>query len=201
MSRPRLLVTGFGPFPGAPRNPTAAVVERLMRRSDIRSRVEVIGRVLPTTWAAVEALPTLLDQIDPDAVLMLGLARRATGFRVEKLARARVATAVDAEGRGGPARLSTEPAALAATAPVRAMHDAIRARGLPAKISTDAGAYLCNGAFRRALEAAAGRPAAFLHLPPTRNLAPSSRLAVTDLERGVAATIPALLAAINRRSR
>lgn len=197
---PRLLVTGFGPFPGAPRNPTEALVERIVQRADLGLRAIVVGRVLATTWAEIEAFPALLREIDPDAVLMLGLARRARTFRIERVARARVAAAVDAEGRRGKPSTASGPAALATTAPAHAIVTAIRARGLPAAVSDDAGAYLCNALYRSALAIAAGRPTVFLHLPPTRDLTPTSRFGVVDLERGVAAAIPALLAGITRRS-
>lgn len=207
MVPPRLLLTGFGPFPGAPRNPTAAVVERIAARADLRGRTEIVARVLPVTWAAIEALPALLADVEPDAVLMLGLARRARRVRVECRAHGHVlAAAVDASGRHGPRALAAEPAPpLPSTAPVRALCRAIGARGLPVEPSNDAGAYLCNAAFRRALEAAGDRPVAFLHLPPERRMVPRptaspSRFGLADLERAVAAAIPPLLAAIRRAS-
>lgn len=200
MAPPRLLLTGFGPFPGAPRNPTATLVERIAARADLARRAAIVGHVLPVTWAAIETLPALLSEVEPDAVLMLGLARRTRRVRVERRAQARVlAAAVDAAGRHGPATLATEAAMrLRATAPVEAMARAIRARGLPVDLSDDAGAYLCNAAFRRALEVAEGRPVAFLHLPPARPSLPGSRFGLVDLERAVAAAIPPLLAAIRR---
>ncbi len=203
MTLPRLLLTGFGPFPGAPRNPTAYVVERIVARADLGLRAEIVARVLPVTWAAIEALPALLGEVAPDAVLMLGLARRARSIRVECRAHAHVlAAAVDATGRHGPRALSPEPAPpLPATAPVRTLCRAIRARGLPAELSNDAGAYLCNAAFRRALEGTGGHPVAFLHLPPDRSTLPTSRFGLVDLERAVAAAIPPLLSAGRRRGR
>lgn len=197
---PRLLVTGFGPFPGAPRNPTEAVVDRLRRRADLGGRVTVIGIVLETTWAAIEAFPTLLQDVDPDAVLMLGLARRTRVVRVERTAHARCAPAVDADGRRGTPSSLSGPAPLRTTAPALSILAAIRAQGLPAEISDDAGAYLCNALYRTALEVAGGRPTAFLHLPPTRDLSPTSRYDPLDLERGVSAAIPPLLAQVTRRS-
>lgn len=202
MALPRLLLTGFGPFPGAPRNPTAIVVERIAARADLRRRAEIVARVLPVTWAAIDALPALLTETDPDAVLMLGLARRARLVRVECRARDRVlAAAVDAAGRHGPRTLAGEAAMpLRATAPIAAMVGAIRACGLPAELSNDAGAYLCNAAFRRALETVRERPVAFLHLPPDRYAAPASLFGLADLERAVAVAIPPLLAAVRRRS-
>jgi pyroglutamyl-peptidase len=200
MAGPRLLLTAFGAFPGAPRNPTATVARRIAARADVAGRAEVFARVLPVTWAAIAALPDLLAELRPDAVLMLGLARRARRIRVERRAQAGVlAAAVDAAGRRGPRRLAAVAAMpLPARAPVEALVRAVRAQGLAAERSDDAGAYLCNAAFRQALEAMGDRPVAFLHLPPDRGLVAASRFGLRDLERAVAATIPPLLAAIRR---
>ena len=48
MSRVRVLITGFGPFPGAPYNPTQPLVARLVRaaRPNISS---ACGRILASS--------------------------------------------------------------------------------------------------------------------------------------------------------
>ena len=52
---PRILVTGFGPFPGAPYNPTETLVERLLRlRRPAFENITRIGHVFPVTYAAVD---------------------------------------------------------------------------------------------------------------------------------------------------
>ena len=200
MRRPRLLLAGFGPFPGAPRNPTEVVVARLAARADLAARIEIVGRVLPVTWTAIAGFETILAETRPDAVLLLGLARRASVVRVETRARNRIlAAAVDAAGRHPPARLDGADAAFRpARAPVRAMVAAIAGLGLPATVSDDAGAYLCNALMWRALGARPMRPTAFVHLPPTREVAPRSPWRAVDLERAVAAAIGPLTAAIGR---
>ncbi|NLH82364.1 MAG: pyroglutamyl-peptidase I [Phyllobacteriaceae bacterium] len=201
MERPRLLLTGFGPFPGAPRNPTAEVIARLAERGDLARRVDLVVRVLPVTWAAIATFSELVETVAPDAVLATGLARRARTIRVERFASTRtMVAAVDAAGeRARPGALASSfPGRRVATAPVEALVAAIAALGLPVEASGDAGTYLCNGLLRRAIETAGERPVAFLHLPPTRDLAPASRFGVRDLERAVAAAIPPLVAAIRR---
>ncbi|MBV5263227.1 hypothetical protein [Pinisolibacter aquiterrae] len=200
MRRPRLLLTGFGPFPGAPRNPTEVVVARLAARADLAARIEIVGRVLPVTWDAIAGFETILVETDPDAVLLLGLARRASVVRVEARARNRILTAVvDAAGRHPHARLDGEDMPFRpARAPIRAMTAAIAALGLPAAVSGDAGAYLCNALLWRALGARPARPTAFVHLPPTREVAPRSPWRAVDLERAVAAAIGPLTATIGR---
>ncbi|NWG26882.1 MAG: pyroglutamyl-peptidase I, partial [Pseudorhodoplanes sp.] len=79
MARPRcILVTGFGPFPGAPSNPTMALVRHLARlRRPALSDVRLVGHIFPTSYAAVDReLPALIRQHCPDAVVMFGLAAR-----------------------------------------------------------------------------------------------------------------------------
>ena len=75
-----ILVTGFGPFPGAPFNPTGPLVKRLARlRRPSLADVKIVGYVFPTSYAAVDRdLPRLIARHKPDALLMFGLAPRAS---------------------------------------------------------------------------------------------------------------------------
>ena len=65
----RILVTGFGPFPGAPYNPTQPLVARLMRlRRPAFADVELSSHIFPVTYKAVDReLPELLRQHRPHA--------------------------------------------------------------------------------------------------------------------------------------
>ena len=58
----RILITGFGPFPGAPFNPTQPLVARLLRlRRPALGDVELSGHIFPVTYSAVDReLPELL---------------------------------------------------------------------------------------------------------------------------------------------
>jgi pyroglutamyl-peptidase len=174
-SRLRLLLTGFGPFPGAPRNPTAEVVARLAERGvGVRLGVDVVPHVFSTTWSALDDLASLLAEARPDVVLHLGLKRRAAAIAVEAFGRNRVSmAAVDAEGRRPrTAALDADaPPRLASSLPVRRIATRIAGLGLPVEVSADAGRYLCNGLLWRSLRLADGRPTGFLHLPPTREIA------------------------------
>ena len=49
----RILITGFGPFPGAPFNPTQPLVARLLRlRRPALDDVELSGHIFPVTYSA-----------------------------------------------------------------------------------------------------------------------------------------------------
>jgi pyroglutamyl-peptidase len=63
------------------------------------------------------------------------------------------------------------PDALLATAPVRAIAEAINAAGIPAQVSWDGGAYVSNatlyGALRYARDRGLSLPTTYLHVPAT----------------------------------
>src|SRR3984893_5033391 len=85
----RVLITGFGPFPGAPHNPTMPLVARLLRlRRPAFSEVEFSGHVFPVTYKAGDReLPQLTAKYLPPALLMFGLASRTSYVRIETRAR------------------------------------------------------------------------------------------------------------------
>ncbi|HEX8168145.1 MAG TPA: peptidase C15 [Beijerinckiaceae bacterium] len=165
--KPRLLVTGFGPFPGVATNPSAAVA-RLVAASPRWRRLGVEARalVLDTAYASIEGvLAPALAEGDLDAVLMIGVAGRAKNIRVERRAANRASLlSPDAQGfrrtgltlAPGPAHRSSAVAA----APVLAR---LSRHGLPCRASRDAGRYLCNAAYFAALGAPV--PVLFLHIP------------------------------------
>jgi pyroglutamyl-peptidase len=166
-----ILVTGFGPFPGAPHNPTAALVKRLSRQR--RTNFRVVGHVFETRYDAVDReLPALLKKHKPDAILMFGLHGRAKAIRVETRARNALALLPDASGKVKRRGVIALDGPVARSMPMPAQHllAAAREARLPAVPSRDAGKYLCNYLCWRATEAAS-RPAAFVHVPPVRRKA------------------------------
>src|SRR5437667_3595307 len=182
----RILVTGFGPFPGAPFNPTQLLVARLvrLRRPALRG-VELSGHIFPVTYTAVDReLPDLLAR-RPHALLMFGLASRTPYVRIETRARNAVSTLwPDADH----ARLRKGSIAGGADAMMFGPHIAklLRAAdgtGVDARTSRDAGSCLCNYLGWRAIEATSGdtgpRLAAFVHVPPLKRDGTSQRKQAT----------------------
>jgi pyroglutamyl-peptidase len=165
--KPRLLVTGFGPFPGVATNPSAAVA-RLVAASPRFRRLgaEAQAIVLPTAYASIEdVLAPALAEGNFDALLMVGVAGRAKTIRVERRAANRanpLAPDVKGKRRTGLA-LAAGPAhrASAVSAP-RALYR-LRRHGLPCRSSQDAGRYLCNATYFSALSTPI--PVLFLHIP------------------------------------
>jgi pyroglutamyl-peptidase len=168
----RVLLTGFGPFPGAPFNPSVALVKALARRRrPALADIDRIAHVFATTYAAVDRdLPKLLAN-DPDIVLMFGLAGRRHQLCIETRARNAVALLFPDAGGQRPSSGLIAPGkspALRGAAPFARLLGAVRASACPARLSRDAGRYLCNYAYWRALERSrGGRPLVqFIHIPP-----------------------------------
>ena len=84
-----ILLTGFGPFPGAPFNPTGPLVEKLMRSRPLAlTGVRRTAHVFRTSYEAVDReLPALLARTKPDVLVMFGLAARTRHVRIETRAR------------------------------------------------------------------------------------------------------------------
>ena len=170
---PRILVTGFGPFPGAPFNPTEPLVARLLQlRRPSLNDVKIFGHVFPVTYADVDRqLPSLLASHRPHALLMFGLASRTPYVRIETRARNAVTTlwpdADHARIRKGSITGDVDALAFGPHTP-KLLRAAIRT-GIDARASRDAGSYLCNYLSWRAIEAArcdkGPRLAAFVHVP------------------------------------
>ena len=169
----RLLVTGFGPFPGAPFNPTMPLVDRLaaLRRPAL-DEVALTGHIFHVTYQTVDReLPELIAELRPQALLMFGLASRTSYLRIETRARNAVTTHLpDADGN----RAQNSSIVRAADARPFGPHTAhllraARATGIDARLSRDAGSYLCNYLSWRAIEATQepGGPglASFVHVP------------------------------------
>ena len=171
MSRPTLLVTGFEPFAGLAVNPSLEVAKALDGRA--LGDAVVHGAVLPVHHA--EAAPQvirLLDEVDPVAVLHLGLAAGRARIALERVAvNVMDYDAPDNAGyraRGEPC-VPDGPPAYFATLPLPAILAALVAEGIPAYVSYSAGTYLCNQTLYGTLHALDRRRAevraGFIHLP------------------------------------
>ena len=185
-----ILITGFGPFPGAPFNPTEPLVlELARRRHPAFANVRRVAHIFRVSYEAVDReLPELLEREKPDALVMFGLAGRARHVRVETRARNALSRMVP-DARGHLPVTATivagAPAALPLRAPAQRLLRAAQAAGVPAALSRDAGHYLCNYLCWRAAEAArAGAPrlVAFVHVPGVRRAQAGSRRPALTLD-------------------
>src|SRR5688500_4466772 len=101
----RYLLTGFGPFPGCPVNPSGFIAEAVARD------LGIAWRVLPVTWDVPARLAA--EAAAYDGVVALGVARGRRGVQVERLAYNDRGPEADASGAcGGGALVEGAPASI-----------------------------------------------------------------------------------------
>jgi pyroglutamyl-peptidase len=184
----RLLLTGFGPFPGAPENPTAHMVENLA--SCPLDGMALVTRILPVIWHEAEArMHALINEVKPDVILHLGLATKRSTIGVETRARnettrlqpdadnvCRASGTIDPHGPGlRHARMETTR-----------LVDILRASGLAAETSDDAGDYICNHTLYLSLGSSVPR-VGFIHLPY-----PDEQMSLAAMQTGMEHLLRAL---------
>jgi pyroglutamyl-peptidase len=196
------LLTGFERFGELRVNPSALVVEDILRRlargvSD--SRPSLVGEILKTEFQAAESrIRGLIRAHRPETVIAVGVAPRATGMRLERVAAnvddARLPDNAGYQPNGVPIVADGSPT-LIATLPLERMLDGILDLGIPASISDDAGRYVCNHVMYSALDeirrGGFGTRCGFIHVP-----------LCSDLEAGPECpsnvTLAQLIAAVER---
>ena len=175
-----LLLTGFEPFHTHPVNPSAEAATAL--NGEQVGHLRVRSALLPVEpHAAARHLGSLLDQLQPGAVLLTGLAAGRPHVTLERVAVNVMDFAIpdnagqtyrDAPVSPGP----DAPAAYLSTLPLRSVLSAWREEGIPGSISNTAGLYVCNFLMYHALHAL-GRerrehvPCGFLHVPASAAVA------------------------------
>lgn len=158
----RILVTGFGPFPGVERNPSGETARAI--DGEVSHGVTFVGRVVDVSWRrAWPTIAQLVADVKPAALVMLGVAVNRDGVQVERVAYNEAAARPDCDGAlCGAARLVDDGPD---TLPTGLPWAALCTQGV--RPSDDAGRYLCNAVFYRAAHAlGATLPVGFVHVPP-----------------------------------
>jgi len=203
-----LLVTGFGPFPGAPFNPSSAIVAMLggaaARRLE-RLGVRLATACLPVVFAdAPGALSSLLAETMPDAVLHIGLAGRRKKLGVERQGRNRLTSLFPDAARALPASrhiVAQAPDFRRARLPAARLARTLNGAGAAAEVSRDAGAYVCNQTLFLTLGEAIPL-VGFIHIPRPRGRRPLARAKTPRIPlRVMAKAIEEALVAIAREAR
>ncbi len=203
-SPPRtILVTGFEPFGGETINASWEAAQKLegWRHGD----TVAVARVLPCVYdSSVKKLVDAIETLRPEALLMTGQAARRAVVCVERFAHnLDDATAPDNDGvlRRGLRISRAAPEWLETKATVRTIARAIKEAGIPARMSRDAGGFVCNhlyfGALHYLNEKQSAIPAVFVHLPVTPEQAPrganAKGLTTTDSANALRAAAAAIL--------
>ena len=172
----KLLLTGFEPFLDFTLNPTMNVVEEL--DNAVIGDYQVISRILPVDFAkAGGMIIDLIEEIEPEAVVSLGLAAGRFKMTPERIAINFQDGPADNEGNQPVDVMVKQEGATGylSTLPIRKMVSRMMEEGLPAAVSNSAGAYLCNNVMYEALHYAhihkKDMPAGFIHMPASHALA------------------------------
>lgn len=165
------LVTGFEPFAGLGLNPSAELARRI--DGSTIAGTPVVGRILPVDIERIDgAIRDVLQEIEPVAVINLGLVAGEPVVRLERVALNLAAFEIpDNAGRLVEDRALERAGAVAlwARLDLAKIRQALLEQGIPARLSSTAGTYLCNAAMYRFLRAVpAAIPCGFIHLPLLR---------------------------------
>jgi len=171
MARLRVLLTGFGPFPGVPDNPSAGLIEALAAAPPTLD-CDLHSQVLPTEWETVAALaPALHETLQPQVIVHFGVSERSKTFRIERSAHNRTTPRPDAKGAlpASALVLAQRPERHDTRLPAAVLAAHLRARGLAATTSRSTGSYLCNYLYYLSLDWGARQEtpplALFVHIP------------------------------------
>ena len=165
----RVLVTGFGPFPGIPHNASTSVALAL-EDSPVTPGVDIATAIIPVVWATARlAARKAVARFRPHAVLHFGVSKRASGFEIETRAFNMSGRKEDQAGmvRRANALVRAGKPVLTPTLPPLDLVRALRKDGFPAALSEDPGRYLCNALFYWSLYEGEsdGRLVSFVHMP------------------------------------
>ena len=188
----KLLITGFDPFGGASINPSWEAVKRL---PDTVGNYELYKLQIPTIFGvASKKVLNMAAEIKPDLILCIGQAGGRAAVTPERIAvNIRDARIPDNAGNqpNGEFVDPNGPAAYFSTVPVKEMAENICALQLPATVSNNAGAFVCNDTLYALLHHFNGSntQVGFIHIP----YLPQQGTPSLPLED----TVKALIAAIN----
>lgn len=166
-----IVVTGFEPYGGRRVNPAAEVAKAL--DGTAIEEFAIVAAILPVTQRGLnERLETLLTELRPAIVISLGLAPGEPMIRLERFGLNLLDFEI-ADNDG--ARLADAPieingsTALCASLPLRAIERTLLEAGIPARLSSTAGTFLCNATLYNLIRLLEERfPASlggFIHLP------------------------------------
>ena len=178
----RYLITGFEPFGGESINSSQETVNAVA--SDEFGDIEIVRGLLPVSFKRSGiAMCGLIDETEPDVVIMLGQSGKSDRVKIERIA----VNLMDAKKPDNDGYTPDEdcivsdgPSAYFSSLPVKHLQHHLVENGIPADISNSAGLYVCNTAYFNALHhiSILGKEikAVFVHLPKISEQRPLSKL-------------------------
>jgi pyroglutamyl-peptidase len=165
------LVTGFAGYGGRGRNPSGEIAKTL--DGSTIGGCATVGRQLPVSYGRLSAdLAEHVRELQPEIVISLGLWPGESVIRLERIG----INLADFEIPDNDGSLVTDApimnnavAAVMATLPNREIRSALLDAGIPARISANAGTFLCNATLYSMLSFAQSMRTApltgFIHVP------------------------------------
>lgn len=168
----KILITGFEPFGGESLNPSYEAVKLIENKFN---GSDIIKLEVPTAfYKSTQVVISKINEVKPDAVIMIGQAGGRADITVERVAiniddasikdnmgQKPVDSVIDKEGLN----------AYFATLPIKEVVEKIKNAGIPASISNSAGTYVCNHLMYSVLnyiyKSNLNIKAGFIHVPYT----------------------------------
>ncbi|HZL99023.1 MAG TPA: pyroglutamyl-peptidase I, partial [Planctomycetota bacterium] len=166
----RVLLTGYEPFGGEPVNPSAQLATELAQRPPAHGRLELSAAVLPVDSRRFRSvLAQAVAAARPELVVALGQATGRPDIGLEALAHNVLDFRGERDNGGhaarGEALVEGGPSRLHARLPLAGLAERLASRGLPVRVSLDAGRHLCNALLYELLLNHPGLPALLVHVP------------------------------------
>jgi pyroglutamyl-peptidase len=141
----KLLLTGFEPFGGENRNPSAEIVTGIPAQI---GDAEIIKLILPVVRGlASSTVQEAVENFHPDVILSIGQAGGRASISVERVAVNLDDYRIPDNGGNQPVDepiVPGGPDAYFCTLPIKEMVEAVQRAGIPAAQSLSAGTFVCN---------------------------------------------------------
>ena len=165
-----MLITGFEGYGGRGLNPAAEIVKAL--NGTTISGHAIIGAVLPVQYTSLaERLTALVERHKPRAIICVGLWPGEPMIRLERVA-ANLNDFEIPDNDGALEKGRIEPSGAfcrASTLPLSNIQQRLLEAGIPARMSSSAGNFLCNATMYTTLGLVEGSspvvPCGFIHVP------------------------------------
>lgn len=190
-----MLITAFEPFGGETINPSEKAVSLL---PDTVGGCRLSKRTIPVVFGeAAACVIRAAEEIQPDVILCIGQAGGRDAVTPELVGiNLRYASIPDnggAEPKDEPIAQGGETAYFS-TLPVRRIAEAIRAAGIPSRVSYSAGAYVCNDVLYTLLRKYHGTKTqvGFIHVPYTKEQGKEPSMELSDIVKALTAAVTAI---------
>ncbi len=190
----RVLISGFEPFGGRDINPTALLIGALQDK-EIRypEKMTIDHILLPVTFEnSFHVLNQKIKSYNPDIVIAFGQAARRSAIELETVAVNKIDADIKDNSGVQPKDQLINPAgeeSYLSTLPLQGMEVALKNAGLPVKLSSSAGSYVCNYLFYRLMETNQDtlRLCGFIHVPllPEQAKDDEPSLSLNELKRAL----------------